>query len=264
MTSKKLVQTGLTFVACGLAAFSATAGPITFLGNDSGANGVVSAGGPAATARAALLASLSSYTVETFESQIAGTSPTVATPLATFGGSSTLAPVASALGSGTVANTNTSVGGAFTGRFNTTPAPFTGPIGQWWQTNRSFTLTLGTAASAFGFYATDLGDFRGTLDIDVCLAAAACTNYSVSPTSGSNGSLLFFGYTNDAATFDRLVFKVAQRSGLPQGQFDIIGFDDLVVGDVAATAGQIPEPNSLALVALSLGLLSALCRKPRV
>ena len=252
MISKRTVQTGLAFVTCGLAALSAQAGPMTFLGNDSLASGVVNASGAAATARAALLASLSNYNVETFESKTAGTAPTVGSPLSVLSGGSTLAPVTGTVGTSTVANTNTAGTGAFTGRFNTTSAPFTGPIGQWWQTNRSFTLTLGTAASAFGFYATDLGDFRGVLDIDVCLGLAACTNYLVSPTSGSNGSLLFFGYTNDLSTFDRLVFKVSQRSGLMQGQFDVIGFDDLVVGNVQATTSHIPEPASLALVGLAL------------
>jgi len=252
MISRRTVQTGLAFVTCGLAALSAEAGPMTFLGNDSGAGGVVNAGGAAATARTALLASLSNYNVETFESQTAGTAPTVGSPLSVLSAGDTLAPVTGAVGNSSVANTNTSGTGAFTGRFNTTPAPFTGPIGQWWHTNRSFTLTLGTAASAFGFYATDLGDFRGVLDIDVCLGVGPCSNYQVSPTSGSNGSLLFFGYTNNLSTFDRLVFSVTQRAGLLQGQFDVIGFDDLVVGNVQATAGQIPEPASLALVGLAL------------
>lgn len=262
MISKRTVQAGLAFVAFAMAALSAAAGPITYLGNDSGANGAVNAGGAAATARNALLASLSSYGTETFESRIAGTAPTVTIPLEILSGGGKLRPLADAVGSGTVANTNTS-GSAFTGRFNTTPAPFTGQIGQWWQTNRSFTLTLDTAASAFGFYATDLGDFSGVLDVDVCLGAGTCTNYLVSPTTGSNGSLLFFGYTNNLATFDKLVFRVSQAAGLPQGQFDVIGFDDLVVGNVRDTANQVPEPGSLALVAASLGLLAALRRKPR-
>lgn len=263
MISKRTVQAGLAFVACALAALSAEAGPMTYLGNDGSANGAVNPNGAAATARNALLASLSSYGTETFESGIAGTAPTVATPLAILSGGGSLRPLPDAVGSGTVANSNTSANGAFTGRFNTTPAPFTGPIGQWWQTNRSFTLTLDTEASAFGFYATDLGDFSGALDVDVCLGAGTCTNYLVSPTSGSNGSLLFFGYTNNLATFDKLVFRVSQAVGLPQGQFDVIGFDDLVVGNVRATVNQVPEPGSLALVAASLGLLAALRRKPR-
>jgi hypothetical protein len=261
--SKKTVQTGLAFVTCGLVALSAEAGPVTVLGNDGLANGAVNASGAAATTRTAFLATLSDFNVETLESQTATTAPTAGSPLSILSGGGTLAPVTGAVGTGTVANTNTSGSGAFTGRFNTTPTPFTGPIGQWWQTNRSFTLTLGTAASAFGFYATDLGDFRGALDIDICLGVGPCTSYSVSPTSGANGSLLFFGYTNDLSTFDRLVFKVSQLSGLMQGQYDVIGFDDLVVGNLRSTSSQIPEPGSLALVAVSIGLLSALRRKPR-
>jgi hypothetical protein len=244
-----------------IASGSVQAAAVTYATTQGDAAGVF-AGTPLAS-RAAFAATLTGYTSENFEGLVANTAPTTAQPLAILGGTGSITPVSGAVGSGKVANTRLNGAGSFPGRFNTTPAPFTGTDGQWWETSRSFTIAFGGSASAFGMYITDLADFRGTLDVDFC-AGLVCTNFafsSLNTVTGTlgNGALSFLGYTNDGFSFDRAVVNVRQISGIPQGQFDVIGFDDFIVG----TVKNLPEPTSLALTGLALAAAGFAGRRTR-
>jgi PEP-CTERM motif len=153
------------------------------------------------------------------------------------------------------------------GRFNTTPGA---TLAQWFETATSFTIDLATEVGALAFYGTDHGDFRGGLSIGlysvdsngkeiVVLSNAftADSNGTALPTTGSNGALLFFGYASDAK-FNRIRFNVTQTTAV-----DYLGFDDIRVGNLKSTGGNVPEPGSLALAGLALFAAGAARRATR-
>ena len=154
------------------------------------------------------------------------------------------------------------VGGNNSGRYSTTqPPPTSGgnvTLGHWMETNVSFDYKFTQAISAFSFFATDLGDFDGTLKIEL---------YSVGNTStaswssndliggGADGILGYFGvWSNSGDLFDRVRFVITQTQ---TGDPDFVGFDSLVVGtgNRVEPPNDTPEPISLALV--GMGLLAA-------
>ena len=95
-------------------------------------------------------------------------------------------------------------------------------------------LTFSPPISAFGFYGTDVGDFGGSLTLTVRNSSTlVSTPLSVGNTIGSGGStsgcLLFFGFKDKTATYDRLTFTSNGSTA------DFFGFDDIV----AAVAAQV-------------------------
>lgn len=132
-------------------------------------------------------------------------------------------------GSGSVVN------GATSGRFNTTAAGT-----NYWKCNETaaggnvLVLTFSPPISAFGFYGTDVGDFGGSLTLTVRNSSTlVSTPLSVGNAIGSSGStsgcLLFYGFIDKTATYDRIVFTGNGSTS------DFFGFDDLI----AAVAAQV-------------------------
>ena len=207
-------------------------------------------------ARNAFLQGASGVALEGFETQPTGFP---LTPLSILLGQGSL--IQNDLANGTVKQ-----GAQQNGRFNTTPgACNVTTTCKWWETPNSFAITLTSLKSAFGFFATDLGDLGGAVNLDFWNDAnkvrSGIAVTQATPTSG----LVFFGYIDDTFSFNRVSFNVTQTNANPS-RFDYIGFDDVLVGTRAAVdpvppSSPVSAPASLALVGLSLGLLAATRRR---
>lgn len=105
---------------------------------------------------------------------------------------------------------------------------------------------------AFGFYATDVGDFDGLLSVDLEHGPGDLEHFGVPHSSGFDmlGSVLFFGVISDTP-FTKVLLNTNSEE-------DAFAFDTLVAG-VRQTP--IPEPGSLAL--LGFGLVALRRRRTR-
>lgn len=230
---------GLSLAA---AASSAIAVPSIFFGEDLNPGGVVPAGGNAATARASFLSQLAGVGNETFQSIATGTVPPLALSFPGSIGSITATISTSSSIPGGVCDTVTAalVGGIFCNGFGRFPTSGT----HWYHTTDQFRIDFSDPISAFGFFGTDIGDFSGQLT--ATLVGGATVNLTIPNTvDAPNGSLLFWGFIDSAASYTSIQFVNTQAGT------DVFGFDDMVIGDERQV---IPasEPGTLALMGLVL------------
>jgi hypothetical protein len=223
---------------------SANAALVTFFGEDLNPGLTVPAGGNAENARNAFLSNLVGVGTETFEGFALGTG----TPLAISFPGSVGAITATISGNGLVENNagGAGSGGNAFGRFNTTPGG-----SQYWEASSVFTIAFSAPISAFGFYATDIGDFNGQVTLQA--SNGVVTNLVIPNTVlGPDGSLLFYGFIDTVNSYTSIVF------GNTAAGVDFFGFDDMIIGDRQQV--RTPEPFTGAL--LGAGLLGlALCRR---
>lgn len=261
---KSMIRTTRCLLAIAMAAAAlgtAQATPVTVFGEDPAPAGKVNPDAAPAITKGVFEGKLAvgSLKTETFETQ-----PVFSTsPFSILGGLATVTAVEA--GKGTIENRT---GGSNpTGRFNTTPdCVDEGTTCAWWQSSGSFSIDFGlaNAVSAFGFYATDLADFGGTLQLELTDINGAVSTLDIKSSIGiaigdtvpPSGTLAFFGFTDMDTSYQKIRFVVTQIS--PN---DILGFDDIVIGSAKSTGGTVPEPATLALVALSLAGLAASRRK---
>jgi PEP-CTERM motif len=223
------------------------AAPQTFSSETLSPGSVVSSA--ALAARFDLLSNLAG-TIQTFgfESSLIGVGD--GAPLAVdFVGSSSSLIRATLNGSGTVATSNG-------GRFDTTSSG----SGRLWQTRAggpggsvgdSFTIDFSKGIAAFGFYATDVGDFDGAIKLLLTPSdGTADVELDLKNSTGTvaNGNLLFFGFYDRAATYSKITFTSSGKTS----STDYFGFDDFLVADPGQLVTTVPEPTSVALVGLAL------------
>ena len=251
MTFYRFLKSQAIFVVALSATSAALATATPYFGSNPLANGTVT--GSPVTAHTAFIGALQSAQIESFSSFAVGD---VASSLSILGGGASLS-IDPGLGNGAIQNKIRPNGAAFPGRFDTTNN--TGVLadtGSWFQSNRSFTINFSNGLkNAFGLYITDMGDFLSEITIDF-LNGTTVVNHQVIVGGGNgslNGALVFVGYSNDVAGFNKVAFNISQRNAsdpTDPSTFDIIGFDDLTVGQLKP--GSVPEPTSLALVGLAL------------
>ena len=232
----KTIKALATAAALATVSFSASATPMTFFGEDPTTAGVLGANSTAA--RNTFLSNLSGVGTEDFEA-LTGSQPfnlqfpgTAVTLDATLAGTISLASSPS------------------TGRFATSGTNYITA------TTGNFEITFATAISAFGFNGIDIGDFV-TAQMTITL-----TDINGNPTAftvphslnigNTDQATLFWGFVDAGNSYSSIVFGNA-------GGGDVFAFDDMVVGDVGQIVDPdpngVPEPATLLLTALGLGLL---------
>ncbi|MFT7774256.1 PEP-CTERM sorting domain-containing protein [Roseateles sp.] len=119
-----------------------------------------------------------------------------------------------------------------------------------------FQVDFSNSLAAFGFYGIDLGDFGGTLKLELSNNGSVVSTLDV-PTAAlsvADGSILYFGLIaeNAAEEFNSIRFLSTVGTG------DFFAFDSFTIGTKEQVVRTLPEPTSLALVAstlLGLGLV---------
>lgn len=251
-----------TFVATVLVT-AAQATAITYKDTDSAANGVVRASGAAVQKRNAFFTTLAPTSqTETFGPRPNPSVGAVSINSYSLFGSGVATLTASAVtGKSEIQDTSGFPNDVFPGRFDTSGnlGMARGETGRWFQTSRNFTIDFVSDQNAFGTYITDIGDFGGTLSATF-IGAGLTETVTFTPGGGGQGALSFLGYTNDMLVFNKVIFAIAQGTGPnidpnDADTFDVIGFDDMIIGRLR-NGGTAPEPSSVALVGLSLGLMT--------
>lgn len=127
----------------------------------------------------------------------------------------------------------------------------------------SFQILFSQDIAAFGFYGIDIGDFLGTVQLEMLdrdNLVIATLNLPTAPRLDANGSVLYFGLiaSNSAEFFRSIRFNTA---GGGQAT-DVFGFDSFTIATQAQVVNRgIPEPGTLALLGAALLGLSLTQRR---
>jgi hypothetical protein len=170
----------------------------------------------AAAAEAEFLSHLSGVGTEDFESFTDGAGAPLSIDFGAAGN-------ATIYGDGYISDVPT---GTSSGRY-----PISGD--KYWTATQTFYIEFSQPIAAFGFYATDIGDYSGQVIVE--LVNGGNRTYTIPNTiNGSGGSVLFYGIIEDdpALQFTRANF------GNTAAGTDYFGFDDFTIG----TLEQVEPP----------------------
>ena len=123
---------------------------------------------------------------------------------------------------------------------------------KYWETNATlgnFEITFSETLAAFGFYGIDIGDFDGTLKLELYNEGnALISSQDISSVRRTGGNILYYGVVaaNASEEFKRARFV----STSPTTTDDFFAFDSFTIGTREQV--RVPEPATLALVATAL------------
>ena len=265
---KKTVLTGAVLAGAMFLSTAASAGYTTFAGedlNDDAFNPLTSLPNSTA-AETSFKSNLSSgVATETFENQTTGaTAPLTLHFVDSITNVDTTATLTGG-GGRVVAVAQGSTNGA--GRYSVPSASSS----KFWEvdaggTAGAFTITFSDAIAAFGFYGVDIGDFGGTVSVNLLDGGGnIIQTVAVPATQGSggstDGSVIFFGVvSSDAASdFRGISFSTTVGGG------DIFAFDNFTIAtrDQVVPPNQTPLPGTILLAGLGLLGLGAMRRRQR-
>jgi hypothetical protein len=114
----------------------------------------------------------------------------------------------------------------------------------------NFDVQFSQSMAAFGFIGIDIGDFSGTLQIQLFDAnnnQVGLQTVPAAPIAVADGSVLFYGVIADttAENFQKIRF-------LSVGGSDTFAFDNMTIGTKDQVLSPVPLPATLALVSASL------------
>jgi hypothetical protein len=242
MKLQTLTMATLAGVIVGGALVTAQAAPVTFSGidNNGNANVALATTPNSDAARNNFFTNLVGVGTETFETQTVGnTSPL---PI-NFGAAGT----ATLLGGGIVA----SVTPGTTNGFGRSRVP-SASSSHYWEVSAggagNFSVGFSAPISAFGFYGIDIGDFAGTLTLELTDTLNNVTNLAV-PAAAINvadGSVLYFGFYDLSTQYTSIAFQTTTGTG------DTFAFDNFSIGSFDQV---VPAPEPVSIAVLGTGLL---------